>query len=81
MGTNRRGATQVQNTRTRAFTQSKSNARALLLKSKSNACAQINNCKENQQSTFGKEDQTESDYAILEQTKANLIQLVGYFLA
>ena len=34
--------------------------------------ARINNCKENQQSTSGKEDQTESDYAILEQPKANV---------
>ena len=34
--------------------------------------AGINNCKENQQSTSGKEDQTESDYAILEQSKSNM---------
>ena len=34
--------------------------------------AGINNWKENQQSTSGKEDQTESDYAILEQSKSNM---------
>ena len=34
--------------------------------------ARINNSKENQQSTSGKEDQTESDYAILEHPKANV---------
>ena len=71
-GTNRRGATQVQNTRARALTQQIKRARALLLESKSNACARINKCKENQQSTSGKEDQTESYYAILEQPKANV---------
>ena len=74
MGTNRRGATQVQNTRAHTLSNSKQikRARALSLKSKFNMRARINNCKENQQSTSGKKDETESDYAILEQTKANL---------